>query len=842
MMTGAIPQASVFSQTTPNYSFRDDFNYYNMSQMETAGWSICGSPDLPRSDYQVTVGLLTMVTDWNNGYSAGVCWSKVPAGVSNWSVSTRGAWVGNNVAGTIEIVVTTTGHTYSWDADGVFQQYLFSRDGTTVWTGPRYWAQLGVWHDLRMDFVKGSFYLYFDELPMATVPVQDTGTNITGVVLRSQAGTDNSFTHVETSSVDPNAPDFTLIAGPTTQNIPVGQNSTFTISLTSLNGFSGIVNLASSVSPGGSNSLEVSLPHSVILASGSSSSATLTAATFQVISASTFNIRINATSGTLYHAVQVSATVTAPSQGQSFTLRAAPSSLILRQGGNGLWNTTIITLYISPVSGFTGTVALSVGTPSPPGPVVVISPGQILITGNKTFTATLSFQGAFLSGTWQFGITAVSAGLSVDTGVSVDFVPSYFNAGITPSWDILVASGFSSRVSLNLVSVNGYASNVSFSYYSVFALPANPPAISFSPASLTLIPDGTLNVAVTVSASGNTPTGPYTFIIVVHGGWATTDTQVNVYVVSHAYTPGIGVGTTATYNVSLSNFPGVSPSVTLTVTNVTGPVVSYTQSFYVDNVLTNTTTGSVNVVTGDHTGTVFVPFPFVASGLQAGDYLFPAAPYGSISITSTSTSSLAGASRLSFSAGTGITINPVQFSAAWDSSTGILWTLDGTVPINSTSVTAHYRLVSTTAWSAASGGISVQFIYLPFVAAQFSKITFTATVTGGVPPYTYHWDFGDGQSSSQPKPIHSYVFAGSYTVTLTVTDKSGVIGTRTSTIKVSSPTINPPLFSTFAPTPGELMIGLVAIAAYIVVAITVSIIVIRGEQEKQRRLAQRSLG
>lgn len=39
---------------------------------------------------------------------------------------------------------------------------------------------------------------------------------------------------------------------------------------------------------------------------------------------------------------------------------------------------------------------------------------------------------------------------------------------------------------------------------------------------------------------------------------------------------------------------------------------------------------------------------------------------------------------------------------------------------------------------------------------------------------SYYWDFGDGDTSEEPNPIHTYKEAGNYTVTLTVTDDDGV--------------------------------------------------------------------
>ncbi|MCG8670047.1 MAG: choice-of-anchor J domain-containing protein [Pseudomonadales bacterium] len=49
-------------------------------------------------------------------------------------------------------------------------------------------------------------------------------------------------------------------------------------------------------------------------------------------------------------------------------------------------------------------------------------------------------------------------------------------------------------------------------------------------------------------------------------------------------------------------------------------------------------------------------------------------------------------------------------------------------------------------------------------------IDFFPVVSGGVAPYSYLWNFGDGNTSIDENPSHSYTSAGTYTVSLTVTD------------------------------------------------------------------------
>ncbi len=62
------------------------------------------------------------------------------------------------------------------------------------------------------------------------------------------------------------------------------------------------------------------------------------------------------------------------------------------------------------------------------------------------------------------------------------------------------------------------------------------------------------------------------------------------------------------------------------------------------------------------------------------------------------------------------------------------------------------------------------------------KIQFTLSqIVGGFAPYSYEWDFGDGDISTDENPIHAYKTAGSYTVSLTVTDDRGNTDTQTRT-------------------------------------------------------------
>jgi len=63
----------------------------------------------------------------------------------------------------------------------------------------------------------------------------------------------------------------------------------------------------------------------------------------------------------------------------------------------------------------------------------------------------------------------------------------------------------------------------------------------------------------------------------------------------------------------------------------------------------------------------------------------------------------------------------------------------------------------------------------PYTGKVNIPVQFIGSAENGVPPYHFHWTFGDGISADEQNATHSYTNAGNYSVSLQVTDGTGVV-------------------------------------------------------------------
>lgn len=144
--------------------------------------------------------------------------------------------------------------------------------------------------------------------------------------------------------------------------------------------------------------------------------------------------------------------------------------------------------------------------------------------------------------------------------------------------------------------------------------------------------------------------------------------------------------------------------------------------------------------------------------------------------------------------------------------TNYVWT----VPANGTIINGQGTDSLDVAWSTGSANVSVVTVSatgcqsLPAVCAPTVTpapvASFMDTASGGwssdysffdqtVGSSTWNWDFGDGGSSTQQNPIHTYTGAGTYTVTLTVTNSAGCSDTVTSIVTALEGILIPNVFT-----------------------------------------------
>ena len=64
-------------------------------------------------------------------------------------------------------------------------------------------------------------------------------------------------------------------------------------------------------------------------------------------------------------------------------------------------------------------------------------------------------------------------------------------------------------------------------------------------------------------------------------------------------------------------------------------------------------------------------------------------------------------------------------------------------------------------------------------------VHFTGTASGGTPPYTYAWTFGDGAQSADQNPSHTYTTVGTYHPVFTATDSTGAYTTDSLTVQAN---------------------------------------------------------
>ncbi|TMI49328.1 hypothetical protein E6H20_08125 [Candidatus Bathyarchaeota archaeon] len=250
-------------------------------------------------------------------------------------------------------------------------------------------------------------------------------------------GTDGTLTHT-TATILFHVVDFTIAAGAVSPTqILVGSSGTSTITVTALNGLTGTVSLSVSTStPAG---LTCNIPASVTFGP------TLQTATLSCSAATEvdYTITVTGTDGSRSHT-----TATILFHVTNFTLGAGPATVSFVPPG-----TAISTITANALSGFTGSIALTITSADPPtGCTASISPASVTLPTPNT--STLTGGGTC---TVSFSVTVTGTSGTLIRAVIVTFTPqpdfSISASAVTPAQILAGSSGTST---ITVTALNGF--------------------------------------------------------------------------------------------------------------------------------------------------------------------------------------------------------------------------------------------------------------------------------------------------------------------------------------------------------------------------------------------------
>jgi hypothetical protein len=198
-------------------------------------------------------------------------------------------------------------------------------------------------------------------------------------------------------------PALTMTASPVTQTVATGASTTFTISMTAMNGFTGNVYLGIDGLPDGSYFTSSQYP-----VPSSNGTSTLTVFIPANASPGTYPLKINGYSGGVHSTATASLSVIAP---PDFSVAASPSSQTVTAGG-----TTSYTITTAWLNGFSGSITLSVAG-LPPGLTASLSPTSV--AAGSSSVLTLASTTATAAGTYTIPVTGTSGALSHTTNLTI---------------------------------------------------------------------------------------------------------------------------------------------------------------------------------------------------------------------------------------------------------------------------------------------------------------------------------------------------------------------------------------------------------------------------------------
>ncbi|HYS06836.1 MAG TPA: proprotein convertase P-domain-containing protein [Candidatus Dormibacteraeota bacterium] len=223
-------------------------------------------------------------------------------------------------------------------------------------------------------------------------------------------------------------PDFTIGATPASQTVPQGGSTSYTTTVTSVNGFSAATTLSVSGFPSGATGSFS--PNPITPPANGSTSSTLSVTTAGTTPAGTYTLTITGTSGALSHSTTVSLNVQAAGGGnQVLTFSTTPNLPIPDNSATGVTSTisvagsetiTSVSVYVNVTHTYQGDLEVSLIAPDNTtvllhnrtggGTDNIVTTYNITTRSNQSLTA---FNGKNTSGAWTLKVRDLAA---IDTG------------------------------------------------------------------------------------------------------------------------------------------------------------------------------------------------------------------------------------------------------------------------------------------------------------------------------------------------------------------------------------------------------------------------------------------
>ena len=434
-----------------------------------------------------------------------------------------------------------------------------------------------------------------------------------------------------------NAPTFTVTASQGSVIANSGVRGTSTITVTPLNGFTGVVALGVVTN---STSLSCTLsPTSIAGGSGSS--------TLSCSSSAAGNYQANVT-GTNSSVSPTPAPVIVTYHVQDFTVATSTASIPIDVGLTGA-----STITIAPLNGFAGTVNLSVSILPSTGLTGSFSQNNVA-GGSGTSTLTLS---AKTSGNYTVTVTAVVGTLSHTSTLTAQVGDFEITQ---PTSTITLNETTTGTFTLTFASTNGFNGQIDLVGYSCLLRPVMGgtlcvpysgalPTASPNPATFNLSPGTSVDVQITVVVSKNVIPNLWGVGVnatvgshsVVHPIELVVPQPI-ISIVSSPTSVVVGPGVNASMSVTITSLYGLNGTVTLALGSLTGASCSLSQNSVTLSKGGSTTTsiacsGSVGSYNETITGTGTAPYGSSVSkngyaGFSVVDFTLTPTPSGGIEV------------------------------------------------------------------------------------------------------------------------------------------------------------------------------------------------------------------